>query len=106
MIYHDDTLHSHYVDGSRVQFKYPEPYSLYYECRHLIDNHNNIWHAVSLIEGTLRTQRWAMRVFQYFMATSEVNMFLGQMHFVWDGTEKQTLLDFHRDLAWDLILNP
>jgi hypothetical protein len=33
-------------------------------------------------------------------------MFLGQKHFVWDGAEKQTLLDFCRDLAWDLILNP
>ncbi|KAL3782157.1 hypothetical protein HJC23_004520 [Cyclotella cryptica] len=35
-----------------------------------------------------------------------VNMFLGQKHFVWDGAEKQTLLDFRRNLAWDLIMNP
>ena len=47
-----------------------------------------------------------MRVFQYCIATLEVNMLLGQKHFVWDGKEKQTVLDFCCDLAWELILNP
>lgn len=106
LIYKDDRLHSRDVDGNRVQFKYTEPYTLHFSFRHLIDDHNNKRHAVPSIEGTLKTQRWAMRVFQYFLATSEVNMFLGQKHFVWDSAEQQTLLDFRRDLAWDLILNP
>ena len=106
LIYREERQHYREVDGRRVQFKYTEPFSLHYAYRHLIDDHNNKRHAVPLIEGTLRTQRWAMRVFQYCIATSEVNMFLGQKHFVWDGDKKQTVLDFCRDLAWELILNP
>jgi hypothetical protein len=104
LICKDDRLHSRDVDGNRVQFKYTEPYTLHFSFRHLIDDHNNKCHAVPSIEGTLTTQRWAMRVFEFFLATSEVNMFLGQKHFVWDGAEQQTLLDFRRGLAWDLIL--
>ena len=47
-----------------------------------------------------------MRVFLYCNATSEVNMFLAQKHFVWDHIEKQTLLEISHGLAWDLIHNP
>ena len=106
LIYRDERLHSRDVDGCRVQFKHTEPFSLHYAYRHLIDDRNNERHAVPLIEGTLQTQRWAMRVFQYCIATLEVNMFLGQKHFVWDGKEKQTVLDFRCHMAWELIINP
>ena len=107
LFYNDDKVHSRALeDGERVPVSYPEPFELHYKFRHLIDNHNNKPHAVPSIEGTLRTQRWAMRVFQYCIATSEVNMFLGQKHFVWDGKEKQTVLDFRCHMAWELIINP
>ena len=39
-------------------------------------------------------------------ATDEPGTNLGEKHFVWNGAEKQTLLDFHHELAWDLILYP
>lgn len=46
-------------------FKYPEPFKWHYDYKHLIDNHNNRRHVVPSIEGSLKTQQWAMRLFKY-----------------------------------------
>ena len=77
-------MHSCDIDNNKVQFRYTEPYSLHFAYRHLIDDHNYKLHAVPSIEGTLNTQKWNLQVFQYCIATLEINMFLGQKHFVWD----------------------
>lgn len=58
------------------------------------------------IEGSLKAHRWAMRVFQYLFASSEVNMFLSQKHYVWGNDEQYTLLEYRRELACILIHNP
>ena len=63
-------------------------------------------HAVPFIGGGIEDSEGAMMVFQYCIATLEVNMFIGQKHFVWDDTEKQALWAFCHNLAWDLFLNP
>jgi hypothetical protein len=47
-----------------------------------------------------------MRCFQYLQATSETNQFLANQHFVWGITNETTSIEFRRELAWDLILNP
>ncbi len=87
--YPDDRMHSRQLDdGTTKQFKYPEPYYLHFKYRHLIDDHNNIHHEVPSIEGTLKTQRWAIPVFQFVLAVAEVNMYLTMRHFVWYREEK------------------
>ena len=60
---------------------------------------------VPSIEGSLKTHRWAMRVFQYLLASSEVNMFLLQKHYVWGNDEQYTLLEYRRELPRALIHN-
>ena len=72
----------------------------------LQDAHNNKYHAVPSIEGSLKTKHWAMRGFQYLLATSETNLYLAMKHFVWGGADELTILQFRRKLAWELINNP
>lgn len=107
LFYTNDHLHSRMLDGGQtVQFKYTEPYNLHFKYLHLIDDHNNKRHAVSLIEGSLDTQRWAMLVFQFMLAVSEVNLYLANKAFAWSGEELMKLLAFRHQLAWAFILNP
>eukprot|EP00804_Cyclotella_cryptica_P029088 CCRYP_005269-RA/>CCRYP_005269-RA protein AED:0.29 eAED:0.29 QI:0/-1/0/1/-1/0/1/0/216 len=89
-----------------ASFPYREPFSLHFTYRHVVDDHNNLRHAVPSIEETWVTTRWALRVLQFLLAVTEVNMYLCMRYFVWDGNEKMTLLEFRRNLAWDLINNP
>ena len=106
LLYNDNRLHSHLLeDASPVQFRYSEPYQLHFQYHLLIDVHNNLWHMVPSIEGSLKTHRWAKRVFQYLLASSEVNMFLLQKHYVWGNDEKYTLLEYRRELPRALIHN-
>ncbi|KAL7484030.1 hypothetical protein ACHAW6_009672 [Cyclotella cf. meneghiniana] len=86
-----------------VTLKYTEPFYLRNKYCHLVDDHNNKRHTVPSIEGSLKTQRWTMRVFQYVLATTETDCFLAHQYF--SGSEMQ-ILDFRHELAWDLILNP
>ncbi len=90
-------------DGTRGTLKYTEPFYLHYKYCYLVDDHNNKLHEVPSIEGSLKTQGWAMRVFQYVLAMTETNCFLAHQFF--SGSEMQ-ILDFRRELAWELILNP
>jgi hypothetical protein len=106
LFYNSDRMHSRAAENGNVQFKYPEPFEWHYDYMHLIDDHNNKRHAVPSIEGSLKTQRWAMRCFQYLLATSETNQFLANQHLVWGSTNETTIIEFRRELAWDLILNP
>jgi hypothetical protein len=106
LIYNCDRQRSRSLEGNvTARFKYTEPYQLHYDYRHLVDDHNNLRHAVPSIEMTLTTQRWAMRQFQFMLAISEVNLFLTYKHFLWGGHEQMKLLEFRRMLAWALIKN-
>ena len=34
LMYHDNRMHSHDVDGNKVEFRYTEPYSFHFAYRH------------------------------------------------------------------------
>ena len=88
-----------------MSFPYHEPFSLHFTYRHVVDDHNNLRHAVPSIEETWVTTHWALRVLQFLLVVTELNVYLCMRYFVWDGNEKMTLLEFRRNLAWDLINN-
>ena len=96
-------------DGSVVKriFNYTETFSNHYKFRHLIDDHNNLRHALPAIEVTWKTFRWENRVFAFILAVSEINTFLFLRFFVWkpSTTKEPTLLQFRRSLALQLIDN-
>lgn len=105
----DDNVHRRtWNEGGEAHtanFTYAEPFYLHFKYRHAVDDHNNLRHATPSIEETWVTTRWALRVFQFVLAVTEVNIFLAMRFFVWGGDEKITLLDLRRKLAWELILN-
>jgi hypothetical protein len=49
-----------------MSFPYHEPFSLHFTYRHVVDDHNNLRHAVPSIEETWVTTRWALRVCSFF----------------------------------------
>jgi hypothetical protein len=61
---------------------------------------------VPSIEETWIMKRWALRVFQFMLAVSEVNIYLGLHHFVEESDENMSLLRFQCTLAWALSHNP
>jgi hypothetical protein len=66
LFYPEDRMHTRRLEGGNAaSFRYTEPYYLHFKYRHLIDDHNAKRHAVLVIETSLVTTRWAMRVFQY-----------------------------------------
>jgi len=89
-----------------ASFCYTEQYYLHFMYQHLIDDHNAKMHAVPLIETSLVTTHWAMRVFRYLWATSEVNCFLGYKAFKWGGTEKMKGLESCWAVLLALVNNP
>ncbi len=103
-----ETVRSWMDVGQRVvwKFKYFLPFDWHFCYRHMVDDHNNLHHAVPSIEGTWETQRWECRVFAFTLAVSEVNAFLIIRYFLWGGVKaKETLLQFQRKLVWLLIKN-
>ena len=88
------------------KFKFSEPFYLHFKYRHINDDHNNICLAVLSIEGSLETQRWAIWVFHYVFAVTELNMYLTMGHFLWSSEAKMQVLEYRRELAWALINNP
>eukprot|EP00804_Cyclotella_cryptica_P012921 CCRYP_002279-RA/>CCRYP_002279-RA protein AED:0.21 eAED:-0.11 QI:0/-1/0/1/-1/0/1/0/175 len=106
----DDKVHCRvYREGGEqctTEFLYMEPFSLHFQYLHSVDDHNNLRHGVPSIEETRVTTRWALRVFQFILVVTEVNIFLALCFFVWGGDEKMTLLEMRRKLAWELINNP
>jgi hypothetical protein len=76
----DDRLHTRTWkeagETKTASFHYPEPFFLHFKYRHAVDDHNNLRHAVPSIEETWITTRWVLRVFQFLLAVTEVNMYL------------------------------
>jgi hypothetical protein len=85
------------VEVSRT-FQFPLPYDWHYKYRHAVDNHNNLHHSLPLVEGTIMTTRWELHVFSFFLAVSEVNVFL-TYHFFCKPDIIPTLQEFRHKLA-------
>ena len=98
-----ERMHSRQLDdGTTRRFKYPEPFYLHFKYRHLIDDHNNIHHAVPSIKGTLKTQCWAIPVFKLVLSVAEVNMYLTIQHFVCSSEENvQQMFEFIRRMGFN-----
>ena len=94
-------------DGNSKKFKYTECFANHYKYRHGVDDHNNLRHKVPSIEDSWRTKRWAVRVFSFILAISEVNAFLAYRYFIWNKNlqPELTLIEFRRKLALQLIRN-
>ena len=89
-------------------FKYKLPFDCNFIYRHAVDDHNNLIHALPSIEDTWMTDRWECGAFALILAISEVNGFLILHYFVYYGLRWEgipMLLDFFRNLAWQLISN-
>jgi hypothetical protein len=85
-------------------FRFLSQYDWHYKFRHAIDDHNNLRHALPLIEHTITMTRWEMRVLSFVLAVTEVNVFLAY-RFVCRPNPVPTLQQFCRKLAWELIKN-
>jgi hypothetical protein len=93
-------------DGVEVlrTFQFPLPYDWHYKYRHAVNNHNNLHHFLPLVEGTIMTIRWEMRVSSFLLAVFEVNAFL-RYRFFCKPDSVPTLQEFRHKLAWQLIKN-
>ena len=78
-----DSVRKFKVDGEEkeVTFQYTIPVSNHFDYRHIVDDHNAIRHQVPSLEQTWRTHRWAVRVFSFLLAVTEVNCFLAYRFF-------------------------
>jgi hypothetical protein len=85
-------------------FQFPLPYDWHYRFRHAVDDHNNVRHSLPLVEGTIITTQWEMRVFSFLLAVSEVNAFLTYRFFCKPDI-MPTLQEFRHKIAWQLIKN-
>ena len=105
----DDREHTWvWTEGGRQKmtcFKYAVPFTLHFNYRHAVDNHNNLRHQVPSIEETWQTIHWACRVFAFLIAMTEINVYLTMRTFVWKEEEFLSLIDFRCKLAWELINN-
>jgi hypothetical protein len=65
--------------GVEVQrtFQYKCPFDWHFWCRHAVDDHNNLRHALPSIEDSW----WETRVFSFILAITEVNAFLCLRYF-------------------------
>ncbi len=80
------------------------PYDWHYKFRHAVDDHNNLHHALPLIQHTITTTHWEMCVFSFVLAVTEVNAFLAYRFFC-RPDPVPTLQQFCHKLAWEQIKN-
>lgn len=102
-----ETVRIYRRNGENVtkKFKYTEPFANHFLIRHAIDDHNNLRHQLPSIEVTWVTHRWAVRVFSFILAISEVNTYLAMKYFIWDTDKICQLHNFRQELAFKLINN-
>ena len=89
----------------KTEFIYKLPFSNHFDFRHIVDDHNKLRHKIPSLEETWVTNRWPVRVFQYLLACTEVNIFLAMRFFVWQPDSCMKFHDFRSKLAWELINN-
>ena len=94
-------------DGGRIEksFSYTMPFEWHFKYRHIVDDHNNLRHGLPSLEDTWRTSRWALRVFCFLLAVTEVNTFLVIRYFVVGRGHMCKYHVFRRQLAWMFINN-
>ena len=71
-----------------------------------MDDYNNLRHQVPSLEETRTQHCWACRVFEFLLAVTEVNAYLTVRYCLQATEEMMTLVEFHYQLAWDLMENP
>ena len=85
-------------------FLYPEVVSNYFGARDKVDSHNSLrMHPLSL-EETWKTRRWALRVLQFLLAVTEVNVKLVMENLY--GATKMSQQEFRKKFSNELINNP
>lgn len=92
-------------DNSVVEFHYPDVVTNYYQCRHAVDDNNNLRQGnVSLEEG-LQFNDWASRQFVALSAVSEANalLFYNYHHKAESGAAPLSLGKFRFELAHEML---
>ncbi len=85
------------------QFKYTTPFQWHFQYDNIVDDNNNLHHALPSIDDTCRTDCWPSRVFAFLLALSEVKSYFMMWYFCCKNEEIQIYLNFHSMLAWELI---
>ena len=91
-----------------AMFRYARPFDWHFCYQHVVDDHNNLHHAVPSIEDSSTSNCWEICVFAFILALTEVNAFLSLSYFTFaKGTIEgcPTLSVFSRTLAWQLLNN-
>ena len=86
------------------KFQYPEVVFNHYAHRDAVDSHNGRRMFPIAIEEQWGTKKWINRVFQYVLATTEVNVNFARHFFCTEDLEEQ--VNFRYNLAEELINNP
>ncbi len=97
-------------DGGSEQtmsFQYTKPFELHFCYHHATDDHDNLCHTIPSIEGTWVTDCWPIRIYSYLLAIKEIYTYLALKHFFFneDPNTLPKLLNFHCELAWQIIDN-
>ena len=82
--------------GQVLTFKYAEPFARHYLYRGAVDNHNALCHNDGTkhqagLDNAWITHRWAIRVLGFFIACTEVNLFLCLKYFLKKDEEFRVL---------------
>ncbi len=93
-----------------MRFIHVKPFEYYFCFSHAVDNHNNLRHAVSSIKGkgNMVHQLLALLCFSFCLAVIEINTYLTPKHFIFKSNDPKTLpklINFHHELAWQMIDN-
>jgi Transposase IS4 len=90
---------------SREEFNYSEVFANHYQYRGAVDQHNARRHSPISLETTWATKTWQHRVFAFFIAVTEVNIFLVDKMFNKQSSRKEyeNFHDFRKDFAQKMI---
>ena len=91
-----------------MKFKYTKIFSYHFKYRHMVDDHNNLRHSTPTLEDTWKTHVWENRVFSFFLAITEVNLYCYLRYTIWKNQTEETyptLHQFRKRLAMALIEN-
>lgn len=89
-----------------TKFRYPEVVHNHFAYRDSVDNHNSARMDPIALEETWKTTRWPLRVFQFLLAVTEVNVRrVREYMFADDKNEGTTQQEFRKQFAFSLIFN-
>ena len=91
-------------EGTSFSFQYPYVCHMHYTHRDSVDNNNSRQMFPIAIEEQVKTIRWALCVFQFLLAVTEVNCYLARLKIFDCKPEEQ--VDFRYYLAQEMINNP